>query len=175
MQATLKLIVQVRPDADILFLKYPSHPESNADAFQIAEQMCHCINRQFEAGQYGSIVLVGYSRGALLLRKAYVYGHGLIQDLETVAGETRLPMPWVSAGKRLVLLAGMNRGWTLRRRLPSMSIAHWLWPRFTTRIARLTGTALLLRQCERPSVCGQSSHPMARPHAQPAAHRAEAR
>jgi hypothetical protein len=147
-QATLKLIAQARPDADILFLKYPSHSESNADAFQIAEQMCHCINSRFCAGKYGSVLLVGYSRGALLLRKAYVYGYGLIQDLETVAGETRLPMPWVCAVTRLVLLAGMNRGWTLRRRLPSMSIAQWLWLRFTTRIARLTGTALLVRQCE---------------------------
>src|ERR1700730_8036626 len=65
-QATLKLIAQARPDADVLFLKYPSHPTSNADAFQIAEQICHCINRQFGVGKYGSIILVGYSRGALL-------------------------------------------------------------------------------------------------------------
>jgi predicted esterase len=147
-QTTLKLIVQARRDADVLFLKYPSHPESNANAFQIAEQMCHAINRQFAAGTYESVILVGYSRGALLLRKAYVYGHGLIQDLTSVAGETRAAMPWVHAVKRFVLLAGMNRGWTLRRRLPTMPIAEWLWLRFTTSIARLTGTALLLRQCE---------------------------
>src|SRR5262249_42574192 len=108
-QATRDLIAQARLDADILFLRYPSHLTSNADAFQIAEQMCDCINDHYGSGKYGSIILVGYSRGALLLRKAYVYGHGLIHDLETVAGETRLPMPWVDAVERLVLLAGMNR------------------------------------------------------------------
>src|SRR5262249_549856 len=121
-QATLKFIAHARPDADILFLQYPSRPESNADAFQIAEQMCHCINKQFETDKYEGVILVGYSRGALLLRKAYVYGHGLIEDLETIPGETRAPMAWVDAVKRVVLLAGMNRGWSLRRRLPSMSI-----------------------------------------------------
>lgn len=147
-QSTLKFIAETCRDADILFLKYPSRPESNADAFQIAEQMCDCINKQFEASKYESIILVGYSRGALLLRKAYVYGHGLIEDLETIPEETRAPMAWVGAVTRVVLLAGMNRGWSLRRRLPSMSIAQWLWLRFTTRIARLTGTALLVRQCE---------------------------
>ena len=95
-QATLTLIKEVRPGADILLLKYPSHVLSNADAFQIAAQMCDCINKQFEASKYRTIILVGYSRGALLLRKAYVYGHGLIEDLATVAGETREPMPWVT-------------------------------------------------------------------------------
>jgi predicted esterase len=147
-RTALERIRQARPDADILFLKYPSHPASNANAFEIADQMCGCIHGQFAAGQYENIILVGYSRGALLLRKAYVYGHGLIQDLETVPSQTRPQLPWVRAVKRVVLLAGMNRGWTLRRRLPSMSIAEWLWLRFMRRIARLTGTASLYGQCE---------------------------
>src|SRR5215471_731485 len=47
-----ELIAQTRPDADILFLQFPSHPESNADTFQIAEQMCRQISDQFEAGEY---------------------------------------------------------------------------------------------------------------------------
>src|SRR5262245_30471456 len=47
---TRDLIAQARPDADILFLRYPSHLTSNADAFQIAEQMCNCINDQYGSG-----------------------------------------------------------------------------------------------------------------------------
>jgi len=143
-----ELIAQTRPDADILFLQFPSHPESNADTFQIAEQMCRQISDQFEAGEYVEVILVGYSRGALLLRKAFVYGNGLIQDLETVAGETRAPLAWTGAVRRFVLLAGMNRGWSLRRRLPTMSVVRWLWFRFMGRIARIIRIAGQLRQYE---------------------------
>jgi predicted esterase len=148
MRAVRDLIAQTRPDADILSLKFPSHSQSNADAFEISEQMCHCIADQFNAGTYDGVILVGYSRGALLLRKAYVYGRGLIQDLETVAAATREPMPWAEAVGRLVLLAGMNRGWTLRQRLPTMSIAWWLFLWLATRIGRMTGTALQMLQYE---------------------------
>jgi predicted esterase len=142
------IVEDVRPDADILFVQYPSGVLSNADPFLISEQMCRKIREAHDRGRYGNIILVGYSKGALLVRKAFVYGHGRIEDLEFVAGEKRDPMPWVGSVERLVLLAGMNRGWTLRHRPKQMSrIRFWRF-RQALRVARLTGTCLLTRRCE---------------------------
>jgi hypothetical protein len=105
--------------------------------------------RSNDKAKYDTIILVGYSKGALLIRKAFVYGHGRIEDLETESGELRDPVPWVALVERFVLLAGMNRGWTLRYRPKEMRRSRFWLSKIFIQFCRLTGIGALLRQSER--------------------------
>jgi len=137
-----------RPEADILPVQYPAGVLSNADPFLIAEQICQRIQEAQDTGHYDNITLVGYSKGALLIRKAFVYGFGRIEDLSYVKGESRDPLSWVAKVDRIVLLAGLNRGWTLRRRPKQMPFSrYWLF-RFANQLCRLFGVGQLMRHCE---------------------------
>ena len=111
----IEAVRKAHPDADVLFFSFSGHVFSNASTFGIAAQMDDRLNQLAGDGQYDRIHLVGYSSGALLLRKAYVYGRGHLEDhpLSTDAHEAkRQPQGWVRHVDRIVLLAGMNRGWT---------------------------------------------------------------
>lgn len=73
------------------------------------------------AEAYDSIILVGHSFGALLARKVYVYACGENAKAPFESGiEQKSPRIWASKVERIVLLAGMNRGW---------SISHHMAPR----------------------------------------------
>jgi alpha-beta hydrolase superfamily lysophospholipase len=104
------------PDADVLAPRYPAHFSSNADPVEVAEALSrevqYAVDARREAGQgYEELVLVGFSSGALLIRKAYVFARGQVQDGSTVAAiATR---DWPTLVGRIVLLAGTSRGWSL--------------------------------------------------------------
>ncbi len=81
MAAVRRIIRQSQPNADILLFGYPAQMFSNADPCKIADQMCEKIQNFFDKKSYEHIRLVGYSMGALLARKAYLYGCGHIEDV----------------------------------------------------------------------------------------------
>jgi pimeloyl-ACP methyl ester carboxylesterase len=140
-----------QPNADLLLLEYPAQPFSNTDCFRASEQICQKI-KEHDKKQYTRIWLVGYSIGALLLRKAYVYGYGHIEDISPEAelpSESRRSMDWVQKVDRIVLLAGMNRGWTAGEKPRAMRWNRAMYYRIGTFIGKLSGTARLIRQCER--------------------------
>lgn len=119
-------VKKAHPDADVMFFSFSGHVFSNASTFGIAAQMDNRLNQLAGDGQYDRIHLVGYSSGALLLRKAYVYGRGHLEDhpLSTDAHEAkRRPQGWVRHVDRIVLLAGMNRGWTQDD--PTITVPVW--------------------------------------------------
>lgn len=133
---------------DILPIEYPSFPLANSDPFLISEQVCHIIQSAYEAGGYSRIMLTGYSKGALIVRKAFVYGAGHIEDLTSVSGESRDPMSWVGAVERIVLIAGLNRGWNLRRRPKGMPWLRFASYRSVNQLCKLLRVATLMRKCE---------------------------
>ncbi len=66
------------------------------------------------------IILVGHSTGALFARKAFLVACGAIgHTLPQTEQIEHEPKPWVSRVDRVILLAGINLGWTLSRHL------HW--------------------------------------------------
>jgi len=163
MQDVLDVISHERKGADVMFVKFPSRVFSNADCFKISRQIRDAINTRYTAKQlsekpYANIELVGYSMGALLLRKAYVYGYGATQDCPPAenAGISKsaetFPQDWVKKVDRFVLLAGMNRGWTTRPQ-PKGATFKELWVRFEMESGKFIGwatnTAGMIRQCER--------------------------
>lgn len=142
---------EVRTNSDILMVQYPASPFSNADCFQIAEQLCQTLNAVWNTNRYQGVEFVGYSMGALLTRKAYVYGLGYVEDLDSAPDappRRRAPQPWVTNTTRFVLLAGMNRGWTTRSRPNGMDFGTWAVYSAGKGIALATGTGKLIRQCE---------------------------
>jgi alpha-beta hydrolase superfamily lysophospholipase len=61
------------------------------------------------------LVIIGHSTGALLARKAYVVACGEHSDapFEDIYKQQTAARPWAAHVDRIILLAGMNRGWTL--------------------------------------------------------------
>ena len=73
---------------------------------------------------YRRVLLIGHSMGALYARKLYVLASGatdrapfepeLLTRLEQLGADSpHAPRPWAHAVERIVLLAGMNRGWSI--------------------------------------------------------------
>lgn len=146
------------PDAEFLVTEFPAGSFSNADAESISSaielEITHRDRRRAEAKKpYRRIVLVGHSIGALLIRKAYVWGHGGELSGDRPGGSPRR-RSWVDRVDRLVLLAGMNRGWSTSGKVDELGckpiryhrrLLFWLGKR----VARLTGTGKLILATER--------------------------
>jgi len=121
---------------DVLRLNYDSGPLSNADPYQLAREIGSAIDTAIR-NDTRQVVLVAHSMGALLARRAVLDGLASAQ-------------PWAARVRRLVLLAGMNRGWTVEGKLaPDASV----WLEFKLRIGRwlgrMLGTGELLFHMER--------------------------
>jgi predicted esterase len=137
-----------RPGDDILMVHYPAHLFSNADPIAIARNLSNEIEKAADekGNAYQNIILVGYSLGALLVRKAYLHGSGWRED-DPVARPIA-PANWVGRVDRIVLLAGMNRGWSIDHPPAHMAWgtkAKWWLGR---EIGRMTSTVGLARSCE---------------------------
>jgi len=116
-------------DADILAPDLPFDLLSMAKPEEVVAdllaQIDHAWNRRAFAGNpYRRILLVGHSMGSLYARKLYVAACGenpeapFEPELKARLRQQGLvgleqPRPWASAVQRIVLLAGMNRGWSI--------------------------------------------------------------
>ena len=152
MAQVMEAIRGVRPDADILLFGYPSQAFSNADPFCVAWQMESEIDEYQTKNQYEQITLSGFSMGALLVRKAYVYGCGNLADAPVSGGTratTRPARDWTAKVNRLVLLAGVNRGWSRDSKPKDAPFGkrQMIWLGIT--IGRLSRTGFLIRRCEK--------------------------
>ena len=144
------------PEADILVLDYPNGVCANTDPRDVAAELVDEIDkavrsRQDKGAEYDSITVVGYSLGALLARKAYVIANGAALDIHAPAGVRHQARPWAGRVKRLVLLAGMNRGWSLSPRPPKMRRWFWVTGRVFLLVATVLGIARLIRAVQRGS------------------------
>ncbi|HEY2589282.1 MAG TPA: hypothetical protein VGI81_26290, partial [Tepidisphaeraceae bacterium] len=122
-------VVEAMPNADLLTPDYPASLLSNADPIDIADELVDVIRAAWDqriakGKAYAEIILIGYSLGALLVRKAFAFARG--HDDDTHCGIQRAPQPWASAVTRIILLAGMNRGWAFHRGERGMSLPKWL-------------------------------------------------
>jgi pimeloyl-ACP methyl ester carboxylesterase len=91
---------------------------------------------------YKRIILVGHSVGALLIRKAYVYGRGQTQDHPD--GMNATTKIWPALVDRLVLMSSMDRGWTLDRKPEYMNYILYTFFRLIQRPAQWIGLGKLI-------------------------------
>jgi pimeloyl-ACP methyl ester carboxylesterase len=131
----VNLVATVLPEADRLVFRYDSRLTSNADAYVVADGLERAIHAAFCSQQYEQIVLVGHSAGGALLRKALVWGHGIEEDRLRLGAQGK--RPWVNHVLRIVLLAGINRGWSSESRPINMSFASYFGILFGLLLGRL--------------------------------------
>ncbi len=113
------------PTADVLRPHLPvQNPFTTVDPNGLARALVQRITlacaEASGAGGYAGIVLVGHSLGALILRRAFV-----------LAWNDR-SNAWVGRVSRIILLAAMNRGWTMSHHLRPTTALVW-------RIAQVLG------------------------------------
>lgn len=133
-------------DVDILAPHYPAAPTSNADPAQVAREIADVIahtaeQRAESSSGYDSIVLTGFSAGSMLIRKAFVYGMGSLEDHPYPDAGELTARKWqefvLPKVERVVLLAGINRGWSYRTKPKFMSWRQYLTMRFGVLLGRL--------------------------------------
>ena len=139
----------VRKDANLLLFDYPTHLTSNANPYQIADRINTLIEQEFKEKKYEKITMIGHSMGAVLARKAFVYGSGDVTDLYGTLALAKNKSEWVDHVDRFVLLAGTNRGWTLDPKPAKMPWPKAVFFRACTSFGRWTGTFGLIRHFER--------------------------
>ena len=140
---------------DLLAPSYGPSPLLNDSPFELASELQALIDRAWQAplaaggAPYRRVILMGYSAGALLLRKAMVFGLGQLDDHPDpdLGRERCWSWAWPSAEnpspiERVVLVAGVNRGWSLRERPADMRRLVYIAYRLLMVLAR---TGLLAR------------------------------
>jgi hypothetical protein len=138
-------------------------PLSYADPNEIARGLVEQIDAEWGAAvearrPFTRIILAGHSYGALLARKVYIIACGehpraMFESAIGPRGEAA----WAGAVERIVLLAGMNRGWRISHQLGLARAVGWtllMWGvRFFTALLTLLGplrgrkAAILQIQC----------------------------
>jgi len=146
--ASLKTQLRQRfPTADILTSTYSPSILSNVDPYRLTNTIENGIHDEDQRANYQKIILIGHSLGAVVLRKALVWGLGSEEDRGKfgAAGKRR----WADKVVRYVSLAGINRGWSLDQRPDNMPLTRYLLGKVGTSVAKLTGTGGLVLAVQR--------------------------
>ena len=126
------VIVNEFPNADLYLPDFRAGWLSTENPAQITQNILEDIDEiwKFREEKYSTsykrIIFVGHSLGALIARKVYVCACGELPvarfEKEISAKE---PRPWASKVERLILLAGMNRGWRISHHLSLINALIW--------------------------------------------------
>lgn len=129
-QRTIEQIPELN-GADILRPNLPLSRFSMEKPSQITSELIGAIDLAWEqsvaeGSPYQRIIIIGHSTGALFARKVYVTACGekaeapfedslkeRLRFLEGTPKNIADPRNWASAVERVVLLAGINRGWSI--------------------------------------------------------------
>ena len=122
-------VTAIRPRADVYVPRMPTGVFSFADPNSIVAELLkdidHIVSQKGKPG-YSQITLIGHSLGALLARKLYIAAHGENADapFETALANSS-PRAWVQQVDRIILLAAMNRGWSISHHLSIYRAISW--------------------------------------------------
>jgi pimeloyl-ACP methyl ester carboxylesterase len=139
LEAIVSASVAEFPNAHILCPVLPTSVTSTKSPNSIVIQILEEIDLAFKATlcnnrQYKRIILVGHSLGALLARKVYVVAcgerakapFGPEYDGQRNSQGTLVPArEWAHLVTRIVLLAGINRGWRISHHLNIVRAPLW--------------------------------------------------
>ena len=123
----------LEPHGSILRITYDNAITSNLDPVQLSGDIAGQIEQAWQARGRPRLVLIGHSIGALLLRQAFLDGS----------------QTWGPSVSRIVLLAGMNRGWDISGRKPlDMGWLRYLQIALGAPFGRLFGQGRLIFEAE---------------------------
>lgn len=145
--------------AALLMPTYNCRKISSVDPFALAADLQWLIYEVVKKYNFDRVILCGHSMGAVLIRKATVYGLGQLEDhpqpdlgqeRSWTWAETRNGKPSALTG--LVLLAGINRGWSSYPRPKHRSLLKHCQFGVGTTLARISpGIGRLFMSIERGS------------------------
>jgi len=95
-----QLLKDKLPNHDLYSLEYLGTYWSSADPEKLARRLEEEVRKKTAENKYTQLYLVGHSFGALLLRQAILYAAELTEQTDD----------WLRKVKRVILLAGANRG-----------------------------------------------------------------
>jgi pimeloyl-ACP methyl ester carboxylesterase len=110
------------PDSDLYAPKLPLNMLSTSDPEKIAAGIFCYLDRLPEIRSYTDIIFVGHSMGAIFARKVWALAIGATADAEIIPANAR---PWSKNIKRIVMLAALNRGWTISSALGPQDRLNW--------------------------------------------------
>ena len=153
-------------DTDVLAPDLPFELFSITPPAHVVADLLSKVDQAWEARRatgrpYASIALVGHSIGSLYARKLYVAGCGeqpgapfepdLKQRLQEIGAQPLdKPRPWAGAVDRIVLLAGLNRGWSISHHMSPLRASEMSTGVFLGRMLKaLTGHQFIIMAAHR--------------------------
>lgn len=131
------LVEALEPYGEVLRLNYNASLISNADPTAIAQNISNEMDKAIPSGSLIPVIMVAHSMGAPLTRRAILIGKN---------------QHWVEQVNRVVLMAGVARGWDLSGEPPPDSnIIHRYQMRFGYWLANMFGCSKLPLSFERGS------------------------
>lgn len=103
-------IRETLPGADVFMPRLPIEFWSLQDPDVFLTEVLAEVDRLWERGSYKRVILVGFSFGSVLIRQLFCRAAGARVDGTVDVSAAR---SWTAAVARIVLLAGLNRGWTV--------------------------------------------------------------
>ncbi|HEX8641271.1 MAG TPA: hypothetical protein VF704_08950 [Allosphingosinicella sp.] len=137
MAALISMVRSVCPDADLFVPKMAyagrlrgsvclTAPEKLAAA--LLDDLDQIILQRESGGEaYGEIILLGYSMGAMIVRKVALLAHGETDSapFEKSLEAYRDGKTWATRITRIVLLAGLSKGWSLNSASSRLATFGW--------------------------------------------------
>ncbi len=126
---------ELRPESHVIIPELPISARSFESPLRVARSLVTVIEEQiaFRSNQgwaeFDDIVLIGHSLGALLVRKVYLLAgpesaEARFED-SVYQNELTPERPWFRKVSRIILFAGMNRGWSLNHHLRFFRFLLW--------------------------------------------------
>lgn len=138
---------ETAPDTDVLIPDLPFHMMSRADPDAVVAQLVKMVDAAWSQRKYDRITLVGHSMSSVYARKLYIVGRGETEEapfepvLRRQLGISKGSTPsreWAAKVQRIVLLAGMNSGWSVSHTAGiSRGITMWIGERIGRLMAAL--------------------------------------
>lgn len=146
----LDLLRRTFPDARIEAPDLAMGTLSKADPDDLVDELLATVDRHFTDNGFDRLIIIGFSAGSVLARSLFARAHGAkLPPQCPAAASPALPgldpgaaKPWADRIERLVLLAGVTRGWMLSTATPAL--IRFLTPTllfFLNTSARLQGKA----------------------------------
>lgn len=135
-------------EAELLVPRLPLSVLSVVDPFVMVNQLIEEIDARLArpGPTFARIVLIGHSYGALLARKLYVVACGETEAAPFEAAiRDRRRKDWAAKVERIILLAGMNRGWRISHHLSIATALLWT-------LGILLGNLIQLLSRRQPSI-----------------------
>jgi pimeloyl-ACP methyl ester carboxylesterase len=122
------------PASHVVIPRLPLRRVARIDPLDVAWSLLDLIEDQVafreEQGwpEFDEIILIGHSVGALLARKVYLLAGPESAEARfegSLAGPLATERPWFRKVHRIILFAGMNRGWALNHHLHLFRFVSW--------------------------------------------------